>query len=53
MTIKSDNGKLIYVIFDLTMSYMVRLHLLRHSTLSGVPGGVSYETLFTTHQKFG
>jgi len=43
---------LIYVIFDLTMSKMVWLHLHRHSTLSGVPGDVSYETLFTTHQTF-
>ena len=31
---------------------MVWIHLHRHSTHSGVPGGVSYETLFTTHQTF-
>ena len=49
---KSDNGKFIYVIFDLTMSYMVRLHLHGLFTCSGVPGGASYETPFTTHQTF-
>jgi len=31
---------------------MVWLHLHGRTTHSGVPGGVSYETLFTTHQTF-
>ena len=31
---------------------MVRLHLHGLFTCSGVPGGASYETPFTTHQTF-